>query len=283
MKFPQILKDNILGIALICFVTLTIEIFLMVYHIVWWLRIYIAISIVLIYLLLLFMEYQKKKNFYKELFANLNSMDQKYLVKELLPVPTFEEARLLESVLEDTEKSMAEHVNSYKHLQEEYKEYIELWIHEIKLPIATSKLIIENNKNEVTKTIDEELDKIENYVEQALFYARSNTVEKDYTITKNNIQDIVHTVIKKNKSSLLAHKIQIETHDLEEEVYTDSKWVIFILNQIVANSINYSNPHSKIEFYCQEKKNNIILHIKDNRYWYKKRRNHQSIRKRIYW
>ena len=41
-------------------------------------------------------------------------------------------------------------------------------------------MVIENNKNEVTKSIGEELEKIENYIEQALFYARSNTVEKDY-------------------------------------------------------------------------------------------------------
>ena len=57
---------------------------------------------------------------------------------------------------------MLENVNTYKRLQEDYKEYIELWIHEIKIPIATSKLIIENNKNEITKSIDEELDEIEN-------------------------------------------------------------------------------------------------------------------------
>lgn len=46
-------------------------------------------------------------------------------------------------------------------------------------------MIIENNKTNVTKSIDEELQRIENYIEQALFYARSNTVEKDYYIKKS--------------------------------------------------------------------------------------------------
>ncbi len=64
---------------------------------------------------------------------------------------------------------MLENVDKYKYLQEDYKEYIELWIHEIKLPIAAGKMIIENNKSEVTESINEELDKIENYIEQALF------------------------------------------------------------------------------------------------------------------
>lgn len=75
---------------------------------------------------------------------------------------------------------MLEKVHQYKYLQEDDKEYIELSIHEIKIPITASKMVVENNKNEITKSIDEELDKIEDYTEQALFYARSNTVQKDY-------------------------------------------------------------------------------------------------------
>ena len=67
-------------------------------------------------------------------------------------------------------------------------------------------MIIENNKNEVTKSIDEELDKVENYTEQALFYARSNAVEKDYIINKTNLKEIVNGAILKNKTTLLNEK-----------------------------------------------------------------------------
>lgn len=140
---------------------------------------------------------------------------------------------------------MLENVNSYKQLQEDYKEYIELWIHEIKIPIATSKLIIENNKNEITKSIDEELDEIENYTEQALFYARSNTVNKDYVVTKSNLKEIVNGAILKSKRALLSNKISIELNDLEKEVFTDSKWATFIINQIIQNSIKYSKKKIK--------------------------------------
>ncbi len=101
---------------------------------------------------------------------------------------------------------MLENVDKYKYLQEDYKEYIELWIHEIKLPIAAGKMIIENNKSEVTESINEELDKIENYIEQALFYARSNTVEKDYYIKKVNLKEIVNSSIIKKKEILFKIK-----------------------------------------------------------------------------
>ena len=161
---------------------------------------------------------------------------------------------------------MLENVNYYKNIQEDYKEYIELWIHEVKIPIAASKLIIENNKNEVTKSIDEELDKVENYTEQALYYARSNAVEKDYIINKANLKEIVNNAILKNKTTLRNKKVTLELKDLNpEEVYTDSKWAIFIINQIIQNAIKYSkNDDRKIEISSKEKNDKVILYIKDN-------------------
>lgn len=127
-------------------------------------------------------------------------------------------------------------------------------------------MIVENNKNEVTKSIDEELDKVENYIEQALYYARSNTVEKDYYVKKVNLKDIVNESIKKNKNVLIYEKISVNVHDLELEVNTDNKWVIFILNQIIQNSIKYKKQdrNLEIEIYAKQGKENVILYIKDN-------------------
>ena len=124
----------------------------------------------------------------------------------------------------------------------------------------------ENNKNEVTKSIDEELDKVENYTEQALFYARSNAVEKDYIINKTNLKEIVNGAILKNKTTLLNEKVSIELSNLkDEEVYTDSKWAVFIINQIIQNAIKYSKKENKkIEISSQEKNDKVILYIKDN-------------------
>ena len=131
---------------------------------------------------------------------------------------------------------------------------------------SSGKMIIENNKNEITKSIEEELDKVENYIEQALFYARSNTVEKDYYIKTAILKEIVNESIKKNKKQLMNEKISLDLHDLDIEVKTDNKWIVFILNQIVQNSIKYRKQDStlEIEIYAQQGKNNNILYIKDN-------------------
>lgn len=127
-------------------------------------------------------------------------------------------------------------------------------------------MIIENNKTNVTKSIDEELQRIENYIEQALFYARSNTVEKDYYIKKVKLRDIVYESIKKNKNVLIQEKVSMNLHDLDLEVNTDSKWIGFILNQIIGNSIKYKKLDCRleIEIYAKQGKENIILYIKDN-------------------
>ncbi len=266
MKFKSYLKDNIVTLLLIIFVVATIEIFLMIYDVSMWVRIYIPISILCAYIIGMVVSYYKRKNFYNKIFNTLDDLDKKYLISEMIGNPEFLDGKLLKEILEEASKSMTEHVNEFKFLMEDYKEYIELWIHEIKIPIATSKMIIENNKNDVTKSIDEELDKIDDYTEQALFYARSNTVEKDYIIKRTNLEKIVNTVIMKNKNEFIQEKIHLDIHDTNVEVGTDSKWVIFILNQIIHNSIKYKKQDEtlQIEIFAKRNKENIILYIKDN-------------------
>ena len=265
MKWKDYIKDKMLLIISIILALVSIEILLLACPIGIIVKVYIALIVILVVAISIFVEYKKKKSFYDQLLKNMENLKEKYLISEIIKTPNFIEGKILKEILQDTGKSMLENVNYYKNIQEDYKEYIELWIHEIKIPIATSKLIIENNKNEVTKSIDEELDEIENYTEQALFYARSNTVNKDYVVTKSNLKEIVNGAILKNKRALLSNKISIELHDVEKEVFTDSKWATFIINQIIQNSIKYSKKEGKkVEIYTKANNENIILYIKDN-------------------
>lgn len=265
MSFREYLKEKSILIGLSMFGIISIEILLLAYKMKIGMRLYIGIAPIILLFISLILEYYRKKKFYDSLKRHMEELEDKYLISEIINTPDFIEGKILKETLQDTGKAMIENVNKYKNLTEDYKEYIELWIHEIKTPIAASKMVIENNKTETTKSIEEELDKIENYIEQALFYARSNTVEKDYIITKTNLKEIVNLSILKNKSSLLSNKIKIELHDLEQDVYTDSKWAIFIINQIIQNSIKYSKKtDKKIEMYSQTKNESVILYIKDN-------------------
>ena len=265
MNFKLFFKEKAITILLLLFGIITIEIFLMAYNVGMFIKIYIPLIIMGLYIISIIIEYFKRKKFYDNLLNMLEKLDEKYLITEIIKTPNFLEGQIFKNSLEQIDKSMLENVNKYKYMTEDYKEYIELWIHEIKIPIATSKMVIENNKNAITKSIDEELDKVENYIEQALFYARSNTVEKDYYIRKVVLKEIINESIKKNKSSLIQEKISIDIHDLDIEVNTDNKWIVFILNQIIQNSIKYrKKENSVIEIYANQGKENVILYIKDN-------------------
>lgn len=266
MSFKDFIKEKMVLIIGIILALISVEILLLAYHVGILVRVYCAVIVIFVLLLSIIIEYKNKKRFYNQLLSNMEELQEKYLISEIVKTPNFIEGKILKEILQDTGKSMLENVNYYKNIQEEYKEYIELWIHEVKIPIAASKMIIENNKNEITKSIDEELDKVENYTEQALYYARSNAVEKDYIITKTNLKEIVNGAILKNKTALLNEKVSLELDNLQaSDVYTDSKWAIFIVNQIIQNAIKYSKKdEKKIEISSNEKSDKVILYIKDN-------------------
>ena len=84
-------------------------------------------------------EYINKKNYYKNIFDLLNQLEEKYLITELIKKPNFLDGKIQKEIMEQIDKSMHENVNKYKYLTEDYKEYIEMWIHEIKIPIANRK------------------------------------------------------------------------------------------------------------------------------------------------
>ncbi|MBA4509140.1 HAMP domain-containing histidine kinase [Clostridium sporogenes] len=211
------------------------------------------------------LEFIKYKNYYDEVDSILENLDNKYLLPEIIKEANFIEGEKLNSILKEISRDMHENVKYYKDMQEDYREYIETWVHEIKTPIASTKLIIENNRNEVTNKIDFQMDRIEGFVEQVLYYSRSNNVSKDYIIKQINLDLVVRNVIKRNYRDFIHKKIKLDIKDIDEIVHSDGKWVEFIINQIIVNSIKYSNSKEPmISIYSIKKANSVMLTIEDN-------------------
>lgn len=227
--------------------------------------IYIPLALFISVFLGYLLEYYQKKTYFEKVKAQVEKLDEKYLINEVMDRAAFVEGEMLNDIMNETEKARFENVEKYTRIQNEYKEYIEMWIHEIKIPIATAKLISDNNKNEFTKRISNELDSVEDYVDQALFYARSNMVEKDYIIRKTNLSDVVSEVIRKNKNALISSRVKVDLENLDIDARTDSKWIAFILNQIIGNSIKYMDKEeSIIKISANKGEENVILTIEDN-------------------
>ena len=139
MNLINFMKDKIILTLLLLFAIFSIEIFLIPYSFGNFIKLYIPIIIIILYLVGISIEYFTKRNFYKDLSNTLDELDEKYLITEIIKTPNFSEGKMLKKLLEEIDKSMLENVNKYKYKQEDYKEYIELWIHEVKIPIASRK------------------------------------------------------------------------------------------------------------------------------------------------
>ena len=210
-------------------------------------------------------DYFNRKKYYDNLFKNLDGLDKKYFIAEILESGDFIESNIIYSVLEECTKSMKDEVADLKRNINDYKEYIETWVHEIKTPIASARLILENDEGYINKSVLEEIEKVEGFIEQVLFYARSSTVESDYIIKKIPLKNSINSVIRKNANILIEKRVKIQLEDIEKKVYCDSKWIEFILQQIISNSVKYMDKDEKyIKIRCLEKDKNIILKILDN-------------------
>lgn len=210
-------------------------------------------------------EYYRRKKYFQLVFKAVDNLDKKYLISEVIEEPPYKDAVPYFELMKKARKSMLEEINSIRNQRKEYKEYIEQWIHEVKTPIASIKLLEENNKSPISRSVLLELQDIDRYVEQALFYARSEEVEKDYLIKEITLQDCVNEVIIRNKHMLISNGIDVDLNSLDKNVYCDSKWLEFIINQIVVNAIKYrKNVSSQIKIYGQDIKNGAQLIIEDN-------------------
>lgn len=195
----------------------------------------------------------------------LDMLDQKYLICEMLDKPENCLEKLYQSALRAANKSMLENVNKIRNAQRDYKEYIEEWIHEIKTPITAVDLICKNHAGRENTRISRELSQINYLVEQVLYYARSENVEKDYFIKEFSLSDALAPALLQNRTVLLEEKISLSIDENEAAVCTDEKWLTYILNQILTNSIKYHRPDNPcIHIYSACTRTGVYLTVEDN-------------------
>lgn len=225
----------------------------------------IVLSWIVILFVYFFIAYRKRKDYFELVEKSISKIDKKYLISEVLEVPPFIEAEPYYYLLKKSSKSMREEINKERLRLKEYKEYIEQWIHEVKTPISLIKLIEENNRTTTSSAILMQLEEIDRYVDQALFYARSEDVDKDYLVKEISLEYCINNVITRNKQGFILNDIDIDIDNIDRTVYCDSKWLEFILNQIIVNAIKYRNDKNpKVKVYVMDIKNGIKLIVEDN-------------------
>lgn len=241
--------------------------------------------------------YLGRRKYFEETGRILENVDRRYLLGELLPASFRLEDRLYRDMIRRSNKSVIERIRQIEASGQEYREYIENWVHEVKAPITGISLLCENGRQpehasaaapvtasaadsgpalypetrmrETLRAVSMENQRIENYVDMALYYARSDEVYKDYLIQETDLGAVAAEVVGRSKYYFIQNAVQVEI-DCKDAVCTDRKWIAFILNQILQNSLKYRRETGAwIRIYteriCIEKKTRgVRLVIEDN-------------------
>ena len=197
---------------------------------------------------------------YRESYKKLKFLE-KNILNDLEDLPKSLDIRIdyyhkiIEKLYEELEKLTQE--NRQKNT--DMVDYYSMWVHQIKTPIAAMNFLLDNEEVD-RKILQQELFKIERYVEMVLTYIRLDSISSDYVITKINLDEVVKDSVKKYATIFINKKIKLNYVSHETMVISDKKWLSFAFEQILGNSVKYSNANGEITIETCENK----LIIEDN-------------------
>lgn len=123
----------------------------------------------------------------------------------------------------------------------EMMDYYTVWVHQIKTPIASMRLALQNEDTAESRQLQSELGRIERYVEMVLTFLRLGADSTDYVIKEHELDDIVRGAVKKLAGDFINKKIKLEYTELNEKVLTDEKWLSFVVEQVLSNALKYTS------------------------------------------
>ena len=197
---------------------------------------------------------------YRESYKKLKFLE-KNILNDLEDLPKSLDIRIdyyhkiIEKLYEELEKLTQE--NRQKNT--DMVDYYSMWVHQIKTPIAAMNFLLDNEEVD-QKILQQELFKIERYVEMVLTYIRLDSISSDYVITKINLDEVVKDSVKKYANIFINKKIKLNYVSHETMVISDKKWLSFAFEQILGNSVKYSSTGGEITIETCENK----LIIEDN-------------------
>lgn len=196
-----------------------------------------------------------------------------------LPEATDDVEILYHRLLENQSIARSESESSAAIRQSQMRDYYSMWVHQIKTPISAMKLLLEAEREELGQlmcddeqsqcllsdnmdSFEDELFRIEEYVSMALQYQRVSSTENDFVLEKVSVDGVIRDTIKKYAKIMIRRHIGINYSGTGQKVYTDGKWLAFMLEQILSNAIKYT-PHGVVTIETAEEKDRFFITIKD--------------------
>ncbi|RDY26841.1 sensor histidine kinase [Romboutsia weinsteinii] len=223
--------------------------------------IYLDILLIIIIAVFFILDYRKWLNKYKGIYECIEENND--ISEYLIYGDSFEE-RIMKDIISSINNNNNKDIRKYKESLKELDEYIAKWVHEIKIPISSLNIITDRLENiDESISVKNQVEKINFLVNSILYGSRSTSLFEDMFINKVNLVDIIKKSIKNNSFLLIRNNIDIDIKELDYQVYTDSKCMSYILDQIINNAIKYSKETGKVEFKATKEENCMILSIKD--------------------
>jgi signal transduction histidine kinase len=214
----------------------------------------------------IFLGYVYRKSYYQKLHE-LTHINQEQIL-EAAPESQNHQQQISLELLKKLNQYYSSRLQKLYDEKKDHQEFIMSWIHEVKLPITASRLLMENKNgkqlDDLVDKLEDELNKIDNYVEQALYYSRIDSFSKDYFITEQPLDKVIKASVKKYAKIFIHKQIHFHQNHTQQLVRTDVKWLGFILDQIVANALKYSKEGGTISFTVEEDRKEKRLMIEDN-------------------
>lgn len=138
-------------------------------------------------------------------------------------------------------------------------EYYTVWAHQIKTPIASMRLHLQNEDSSLARKLMIDLHRIEQYVEMVLTFLRLDSPGTDYVFKEYDLDKIVRSAVKKFSSEFIMRKLSLVYEPLNTTVVTDEKWLTFVIEQVLSNALKYT-PGGKITISLTDEK---TLRIED--------------------
>lgn len=198
-----------------------------------------------------------------------------------LPEATDDMEILYHRLLENQSIARSESESSAAVRQSRMRDYYSMWVHQIKTPISAMKLLLEAEREELGQlmcdeepqatltelsdnldSFEDELFRIEEYVGMALQYQRVSSTENDFVLEKVSLDGVIRDTIKKYAKIMIRRHIGINYSGTKKQVYTDEKWLAFILEQVLSNAIKYT-PKGFVTIETAEEKDRFFITIKD--------------------
>ncbi len=208
----------------------------------------------------LLLDWLHRRAFYQRLADMLDSLDEEYLSTELTERPGFLEGELFYDALDRESKAMRDRIAAARRRQREYREYVETWVHEIKTPIAAAHLVARNNPSPEMEAIDAEVDAIEGYVEQALYYSRGTSLDRDFQIREVVLGDVVRDALRRKARTLIGARVTPELGNLDLTVRADPKWLSFVIGQVLVNAAKYRSEkdgHGSLRIFAERRETGL--------------------------